>query len=71
VISGTVAEWTNAPALKADEPKGSAGSNPARSAKENANAASRLQLTRRIGLFHLFIGPGENVRPVNVIVVIR
>ncbi len=32
LTDGTVAEWTIAPALKADESKGSAGSNPARSA---------------------------------------
>ena len=31
-VYGTVAEWTIAPALKADEPQGSEGSNPSRSA---------------------------------------
>ena len=32
-VGGTVAERTNAPALKADESKGSGGSNPPRSAQ--------------------------------------
>jgi hypothetical protein len=39
LIRGAVAEWTIAPALKADDPKRSVGSNPTRSAKSHPGTA--------------------------------
>ena len=48
-VGGTVAERTNAPALKADESKGSGGSNPPRSAR-CSGAVARRNITTRWGL---------------------
>ena len=49
LASGTVAEWTIAPALKADDLHGSGGSNPPRSANQGLRATPSVNHTHGFG----------------------